>query len=97
VLDVVNLEENKESQLALANLQKDAKVYLILSVGAASFFGLLVVNFLILSIYTNSPFQKDSFLIGSTFSAVLGLGFTAFFVIKMRSKQEEIKELKKKY
>ena len=89
-------DENKQAQTELAKLERDAKAYLILSVGAAAFFGLLVINFLLLSINSTTLFQKNSFLIGSTLSAIFGLGFVAFFVIKMRRKLEELKRLKKR-
>jgi cytochrome c biogenesis protein CcdA len=89
-------DETKKIQIELAKIERDAKAYLILSAGAAAFFGLLVINFLLMSINTTTPFQKNSILIGSSLSAIFGLGFVAFFVIKMRRKQEEIKGLKKR-
>lgn len=88
--------ENKEVETELSKLKTDAKVYLILSVGAASFFSLLVINFLLLSINATTSFQNDNFVIGSTLSAILGLGFAVFFAIRMRGKRKEIKEFKKK-
>jgi cell division protein FtsW (lipid II flippase) len=89
--------ENKESQIEIEKLKKDSKVFLILSVGAAAFFGLLVINFLVLSINPSMSLQKDSFLIGSAMSAIFGIFFAAFFVIKMRGKRKEIRELEKSY
>ena len=87
--------EDKELQIELAKLQTDAKAYLILSVSAAAFFGLLVISFLILLINATAPFQKYSFLIGMTLSAILGFGFAGLFTIKKRDKRKEIKELKR--
>ena len=88
--------EDKELQIELAKLQTDAKVYRILTVSAAAFFGLLVISFLILSINATSSFQKYS-LLGLAISVILGFSFAVLFYIKMRSKQKEIEEIKKKY
>ena len=88
--------EDKELQIELAKLQADVKVYRILSVSAAVFFGLLVISFLILSINANSSFQKSS-LLGLTLSVILGFSFAGLFYIKMRGKRKEIEELKKKF
>ena len=88
--------KDKELQIELAKLQTDVKVYRILTVSAAAFFGLLVTSFLILSISATSSFQKNSIL-GLIVSVILGLIFVGLFTIKMRGKQKEIEELKKKY
>jgi len=70
---------------------------LILTVFAAVFFVGLVISFQQLWINVNTPFQKWSFLGGMVLSAVLGIGFAGLFAKKMREKQNEMKELKKKY
>jgi phosphotransferase system glucose/maltose/N-acetylglucosamine-specific IIC component len=87
-------DEDKELQIELEKLQADVKVYQILSISAAAFFGLLVISFLILSINAASTFQKCSFLVGMILSAILGFGFAALFTIKKRDKRREIEELK---
>ncbi len=87
--------ENKEIQDELAKLKKDAKVYLILTFTSAAFFGLLAINFLILSMNATSTFQRDNFLVGSTLCTTVALGFGAYFVFKMRDKQEKIKNFNK--
>jgi hypothetical protein len=96
--DVIKLSgKNKEEPKEIAKLKKDSKAYLILSIGAAVFFGLLAINFVILSTGANTTFQLDIFLTGSTISVIIGVFFTVFFVLKIRGKREEITKLEEKY
>jgi len=60
-LDVVNLNnENKQVQIELAKLQTEVKVYRILTISEAAFFGLLVISFLILSFNALHHFKRTN-------------------------------------
>ncbi len=93
--DVNLISKDEELRIELAKLQTDAKIYRILTVSAAAFFGLLVISFLILSMNATLSFQKNSIL-GLIVSVSLGFIFVGLFSLKMRSKQKEIEELKKR-